>query len=384
MNEKKLDHKDIAGFRSDFEALEHEIRKSVIGYGEHIRLVLAAFFAGGHVLLQGVPGIGKTHLVKTLARALGLQFSRIQFTPDLMPADIVGTDMLVEHGGGGRKMEFRQGPVFTNILLADEINRATPKTQSALLEAMAEQQVTVGGQTRKLEAPFFVMATQNPIEMEGTYSLPEAQLDRFFFKVLLPDPKEEELGKIVELTTGAVPYETLTATVLAKQQALEWWQQEAGSRAGEAMPSLPEEKELTDAQQTKLRHLRRERVEHMRKVVRGVLINPRAKDYALQIILATHEASAHKRPKFFGAAKAESSGPKKYIQYGASPRGAQALILAAKVFALLDNRPHAVEKDVKRAVLPALRHRIILGFAAEAESKDPDQLLNDILAQLKA
>ncbi len=384
MNEKKLDHKDIAEFRSDFEALEQEIKKSVIGYDEIIRLVLTAFFAGGHVLLQGVPGIGKTHLVKTLARVLGLKFSRIQFTPDLMPADIVGTDMLFEHEGGGRRMAFRPGPVFAHILLADEINRATPKTQSALLEAMAEQQVTVGGQTRKLEIPFFVMATQNPIEMEGTYSLPEAQLDRFFFKLLLPDPKEEELGKIVELTTGAVPYETLTSTVLARRQALEWWQQEAGSRAGEAMPSMPEESELTDEQQAKLRSLRRERVEHMRKVVRGVLINPKAKDYALQIIMATHEASAHKRTKFFGAAKGEASGLKKYIQYGASPRGAQTLILAAKVFALLEGRPHAVQEDVKRVALPALRHRIILGFAAEAESKDPDQLLNDMMEQLKA
>ncbi|MBM3264818.1 MAG: AAA family ATPase [candidate division Zixibacteria bacterium] len=225
--ERRLDQKDIAVFRREFEPVEAEIRKSVVGYATLIRHALIAFFADGHVLLEGVPSVGKTHLVKTLARVLGLSFARILFTPDLMLADIVGTDLLMEDPQGGRRMEFRPGPVFTHVLLADEINRAMPKTQSALLEAMAEHQVTSGGKTRPLDPPFFVMATQNPLEMERTYPLPEAQVDRFFFKLFVPYPGKDELSGIIDLTTGASAYEGLTEASLAKTAIRGWWMQES-------------------------------------------------------------------------------------------------------------------------------------------------------------
>ena len=303
--------------------VRHEISKAIVGQSEVVEGVLTALLAGGHVLLEGAPGLGKTLLVRTLGRVVALSYSRIQFTPDLMPADVIGTGVLQEDSSGRKSLDFQPGPVFANLLLADEINRATPRTQSALLEAMQEKQVTVAGVTHVLQEPFFVMATQNPLEMEGTYPLPEAQLDRFFFKLRVPFPRREELSEILDRTTQ-------------------------------------EERES-------IQHvLTREEVLEMRHIVRMVPLAPHVREYAVQLVLATH-------PENPGGGLS-----KKYIRYGSSPRGAQALILGGKVRALLDGRFNVSQDDIRALLLPALRHRILLNFEAQADSRTPDDLLEEI------
>jgi len=315
-------------FRSDFEVLRAEIAKMIVGLEEVVQGVLACLLADGHALLEGVPGLGKTLLVRTLAQCVDLKFSRIQFTPDLMPADVVGTNIIVESPGGGKEFRFQAGPVFANIILADEINRATPKTQSAMLEAMQEHSVTVAGTMRKLQEPFFVLATQNPIEMEGTYPLPEAQLDRFMFKLLVGYPSLEQLGVIMDRTTGA---------------------------------AIPQVSPVLDSA----------RVLEMRQVVREVPIAPHVREYALNIVLATHPGSP-----------AATEMTNRFVRYGASPRAAQALILAGKVFALLDGRFNVSFDDVRKAAPAALRHRILLNFEGQAEGASTDAITAGILEQL--
>jgi MoxR-like ATPase len=297
---------------------------------EIIEGVLTCLLADGHALLEGVPGLGKTLLVRTLAQSLDLKFSRIQFTPDLMPADVEGTNIIVESPGGGREFRFEAGPIFGNIILADEVNRASPKTQSALLEAMQEHSVTVAGVMRKLTAPFFVLATQNPIEMEGTYPLPEAQLDRFLFKLLVSYPSLEQLGAIVDRTTGAAM--PTVSPVLAAPRLLE-----------------------------------------LRALVRDVPIAPHVREYALNLILGTHPGSP-----------AASDMTNRYVRYGASPRGAQALILAGKVAALLDGRYHVSFDDIARAAPAALRHRVLLSFEGQAENVSPDAIVANLVEHLAA
>jgi MoxR-like ATPase len=302
--------------------------------------VLTALFTGGHVLLEGVPGLGKTLLIRTLAAALRLKFSRIQFTPDLMPADITGTTVVVEipqpGGRTDRRFNFQPGPIFAQMVLADEINRATPKTQSALLEAMQERSVTVGGVTHTLERPFFVMATQNPLEQEGTYPLPEAQLDRFFFKVLVGYSSREEMSEIVNRTTAGV--EASVEPVLSGEQ-----------------------------------------IEAYQALVRRAAVAAHVQDYAVRAVMSTHP-----RP-----AGSTESGPSfatpmvnKYVRVGASPRAAQALVLAGKCQALLDGRAAVSVDDIRKMALPALRHRIILNFEAEAEGLTTDAVIENILATL--
>ena len=319
----------IQDFQDTFRAVRHEIARAVVGHDDVIDVILAGLFAGGHVLIEGVPGTGKTLIVRTLAEALALRFSRIQFTVDLMPADITGTRVVRETPDGRRTFEFVPGPVFTHVLLADEINRATPKTQSALLEAMAEQQVTVAGDTHVLPSPFFVLATLNPIEMEGTYQLPEAQLDRFLFKVRLDYPSQEELERILALTTSA---ETVTVRPVLDP---------------ETAPA---------------------RVEALRHVVRRVLVAPHVERYVASLIRLTLPAA--------GA----DPEVRRWVAYGASPRGGQALLLGAKVHALLDGRPHVAISDVDRVVRAALQHRLVMSFAAETEGIDPDAVIERVLA----
>ena len=316
------------GFRSDFEVLRAEIAKMIVGLEDVVQGVLACLLADGHALLEGVPGLGKTLLVRTLAQCLDLKFSRIQFTPDLMPADVVGTNIIVESPGGGKEFRFQAGPVFANIILADEVNRATPKTQSAMLEAMQEHSVTVAGTMRKLQEPFFVLATQNPIEMEGTYPLPEAQLDRFMFKLLVGYPSLEQLGVIMDRTTGG---------------------------------AIPQVSPVLDGA----------RVLEMRQVVREVPIASHVREYALNIVLATHPGSP-----------AATEMTNRFVRYGASPRAAQALILAGKVFALLDGRFNVSFDDIRKAAPAALRHRILLNFEGQAEGVSTDAITAEILEQL--
>ena len=313
-------------FHEVFSSLELEVKKVIVGHDDVIRKVLIAFFAGGHVLLEGVPGLGKTLLVKSLSRALGLSFKRVQFTPYLMPSDIVGTQMLTE-GDGRREFQFRKGPIFAQVILADEINRATPKTQSAVLEAMEERQVTVFGETYGLESPFIVLATQNPIELEGTYPLPEAQLDRFLFKLVVSSPAPAELKEILHRTTGTDHPE-----------------------AGQA---------LSDNGATV--------VEEMKSLLRQVLIAPPIEDYVVRLVHATQPASQ----------KGENSIPevKNFLRFGASPRGAQSIILGAKGNALVNGRVHVSYEDIEAVLYPALRHRLILSFQAEAENVATDQIL---------
>jgi MoxR-like ATPase len=318
---------EIADFRDTFRRILTEMRKMMVGQDDILEGVLVAFFAGGHVLLEGVPGLGKTMLVRTLAETVNLRFARVQFTPDLMPADIVGTNMIVEDEQGRKSFEFQRGPVFANILLADEINRATPKTQSALLEAMQERHVTVGGTQHVLDEPFLVLATQNPLEMEGTYPLPEAQLDRFFFKLLVRYPSSDDLHTILDRTT------TLASPGIAKV--------------------------LDDAH----------RMIALRDVVRQVPLTREVQAQAIHLVMATHPENKEASPL-----------AKRFVRYGASPRGAQALILAGKIFALLDGRYHVARADINRAALPALRHRILMNFEGEAEGKTSDEVIAEILA----
>ncbi|HZW11146.1 MAG TPA: AAA family ATPase [Phycisphaerales bacterium] len=324
-------------FRADYGAVKAEIAKAVVGHVEVVDGVLTCLFTGGHALLEGVPGIGKTLLVRTLAAALRLDFSRVQFTPDLMPADITGTTVVHEaevEGRTRREFRFQPGPIFAQIVLADEINRATPKTQSALLEAMQEHSVTAGGVTHRLPAPFFVMATQNPIEQEGTYPLPEAQLDRFFFKLLVGYSARAELAEVLERTT-------------------------TGKRV-EIRPAL-------DA----------ERIERYQQLVRRAAIAPHVRDYAVRLVLATHP-----RDSRYGGGVFATPLVNEFVRVGASPRAAQALELAAKCRALLEGRAAASIDDIRGAALSALRHRIILNFEGEAEGMTTDAIVENIAATL--
>jgi MoxR-like ATPase len=315
-------------FRGVYTSLTREIAKVVVGHEEIVRGVLICLFSGGHALLEGVPGLGKTLLIKTLSETLDLRFSRIQFTPDLMPADIIGTNIVVETPGGGRHFTFQPGALFGQIVLADEVNRATPKTQSALLEAMQELSVTVGGVHHALARPFFVLATQNPIEMEGTYPLPEAQLDRFLLKLKVKYPSAAELTEIVERTTK---------------------------------PQTDLVQKVTDGPE----------VEAMKALVREVPIAQPVKEFVTHLVLAT-------RPDHPGA----PDMVRRFVRYGSSPRGAQALVLGGKVQALIDGRFNVSFEDVRAALLPSLRHRLILSFEGEAEGVDPDQILEDVLSRV--
>jgi MoxR-like ATPase len=316
-------------FRRAYARAHMQIGKVIVGHSEIVHGVLTCLFVGGHALLEGVPGLGKTLLVRTLSQALHLAFSRIQFTPDLMPADIIGTTIISEAGDGRRAFTFQPGPIFAQMVLADEINRATPKTQSALLEAMQEKQVTVGGTIHKLQEPFFVMATQNPLEQEGTYPLPEAQLDRFFFKLLVKYSGREEMATILDRTTRN-----------------EW----------------PQPEQVMDGPE----------IQRWQQLVRETLIAPPVQDYAIRLVLATHPQGE------FAAAEAN-----KYIRCGASPRGAQAMVLGAKVRALLEGRYNVSFEDVRKVYLPALRHRILLNFEAQAENIPADAVLQEILKGVK-
>ena len=314
----------IDRFRGDFEKVRAEIAKAIVGHDSVVEGTLICLFANGHVLLEGVPGLGKTLLIRTLSQALQLKFSRIQFTPDLMPADVTGTTIVVE-GDHGRDFQFRKGPIFAQIVLADEINRATPKTQSALLEAMQERSVTVGGVSHQLEKPFLVMATQNPIEQEGTYPLPEAQLDRFFFKLLLGYSSREELATILERTTTG---------------------------------ASPEIHAVLDA----------ETILHHQKLVRRVRVEPVVQDFAVRLTLATHPKGNFATPLV-----------NRFLRFGASPRAAQTLVLAGKVRALLAGRPFVNADDIKAVALPALRHRVMTNFEAEAEGKGVDEIVQNLI-----
>jgi MoxR-like ATPase len=312
-------------FRHAYNRVKAEIGKVIVGHEEIVHGVLTCLFVGGHALLEGVPGLGKTLLVRTLSDAVSLDFNRIQFTPDLMPADIIGTNVVMESPDGRRVFEFQRGPIFAQIILADEINRATPKTQSALLEAMQEHSVTVGGTVHRLKEPFFVMATQNPIEQEGTYPLPEAQLDRFLFKLVVGYSTREELAIVLDRTTR---------------------------------DEKPRAEKVIDG----------ETLLKLQQLAREVIIAPHVQDYAIRLALATHPE---------GPFAAEVTN--QYIRWGTSPRGVQTLVLAAKVRALLDARYNVSFEDLRRVYLPSLRHRVLLNFEAQAEGVDPDDVLLKVL-----
>jgi MoxR-like ATPase len=320
----------VQEFVTAFEGLRAEVEKVIVGHREIINHVLVGMFAGGHVLLEGVPGLGKTLLVKTLSESLELSFARIQFTPDLMPADIIGTNIIVEDAEGRKHFQFQPGPIFAHVVLADEINRATPKTQSALLEGMQEASVTVGGASRPLPAPFFVLATQNPIEMEGTYPLPEAQLDRFLLKLRVRYPAIEELNAIIDRTTHARPINV--ERVMSGDKVLAF-----------------------------------------RELIREVPVASHVRDFASGIVMATH-------PQWADAPEIT----RRFVRYGASPRGAQALVLGAKVRALAEGRYNVSVEDLKTLAAPALRHRVILNFEGEAEGVDVDNLVAQIIEGVEA
>jgi MoxR-like ATPase len=324
----KLDQDSLDRYAGVAEEIESAVARRIAGQPDLIRQTLVGLLAEGHVLLEGVPGLGKTELVKAFSEAIGVAFSRVQFTPDLMPADIVGTQVLSEDASGHRRFEYQHGPVFTNLLLADEINRATPKTQAALLEAMQERHVTVAGATRPLPRPFLVLATQNPIELEGTYPLPEAQLDRFMFKVTVNPPTAEVLEEILRRTTiGTVPEIPHVADI------------EAITSMIAITPQLP---------------------------VASHLIR-----YAAQIIEATHPHGDTASPPV-----------KRYVRWGSSPRGAQAIMLAGKAVALIDGRPHVTAEDIRWAAPAALRHRLVLGYEATAEGVRADAIIDELLHEV--
>ncbi len=321
--------KQCREFREMFDSLRTEVAKVIVGHEDIVENVLICIFCGGHVLLEGVPGLGKTLLVRTLSDVFSLDFRRIQFTPDLMPADIIGTNMVMEDADTGRRQfQFQHGPIFGQIILADEINRATPKTQSAMLEAMQEHSVTSGGQVRKLPEPFMVLATQNPIEQEGTYPLPEAQLDRFFFKLLVPYSNRNELKGIVDRTTAG---------------------------------HTPQAKSVIDAA----------RIMEAQDLAKHVAIAEHVQDYAIRLVLATHPQ---------GEFAADITN--RFVRFGSSPRGVQSLVLSGKVRAMLDERYHVSFSDIQTSVLPALRHRILLNFEGQAEGVTSDDILTEILKKV--
>jgi MoxR-like ATPase len=320
----------IEQFQARFLGITREVGRRIVGHEDIVSLTVTSLLAGGHVLLEGIPGVGKTSLVHTLADVLHLSFSRIQFTPDLMPADIVGTNIVQEGAHGGTAFEFQPGPIFANVVLADEINRATPKTQSALLEAMQDVSVSVGRTTHRLDEPFFVLATQNPLEMEGTYPLPEAQLDRFFFKLKVLYPREESMHDILERTTGG------SGTPV--------------SRIVDAATIL-----------------------EMRQIARAVPIARPVQSYAIRLTLGTHPDSPYATPMV-----------KRYVRYGASPRAAQTLVLAAKIVALNRGQAFVSPDDVRAVALPALRHRLLLNFEGEADEVSTDVIVNELLNSVTA
>ncbi len=320
----------IEAFQAQYSSITAELGKVIVGHRGVIEEVMICLLSGGHALLEGVPGLGKTLLVRTLAEALDVQFSRIQFTPDLMPADITGTNIVVGDATGGKRFEFQAGPIFANLILADEINRATPKTQSAVLEAMAEQTVSVSRTTHQLPAPFMILATQNPLEMEGTYPLPEAQLDRFMLKILLQSPPAEELVTILDQTTGS---QTPSAAPVAAGQ----------------------------------------NIIDMRQTVRQVEAASEVTRYIADIVLATSPDS-----------DLAPEAARKYVRYGSSPRGAQSILLAAKVRALINGRANIAMSDVKKSAPSALRHRLILSFEGQADSITTDDVIAEVLDTVKA
>ncbi|MFC1892078.1 AAA family ATPase [Thermodesulfobacteriota bacterium] len=315
--------------KKNFELVSNELSKVIVGQKELIQNLFICLLCGGHALIEGVPGLGKTLIVKTLSQVLNLKYSRIQFTPDLMPADILGTNIVNEDEKGKRYFDFYKGPIFGQIILADEINRATPKSQSALLEAMQEQRVTVFGTEYPLNPPFIVLATQNPLEMEGTYPLPEAQIDRFFFKLMVSYPDQKELSEIIDKTTEN--YEPDLKKSLGSDSILE-----------------------------------------MRNLVKQVPIASHVKDYAIKLLLASHPDD-----------KDATEYVKNYVRYGASPRGVQSLVLAGKVRALINGRYNVAFEDIKEVAVPALRHRIILNLRGEAEGIDPDNIIEDIVNRVE-
>jgi MoxR-like ATPase len=320
--------KRAAQFADRYKTVYKQLGRVIVGHNDIVHGIMTCLFVGGHCLLEGVPGLGKTLLVRTLAQTLDLDFSRIQFTPDLMPADILGTNMIVEDQVGHREFQFQKGPIFTQICLADEINRATPKTQSALLEAMQERSISIAGEVYQLKPPFFVMATQNPIEQEGTYPLPEAQLDRFFFKLVVGYSSRDELNTIIDRTTKGM---NIQADKVMDGEEIVQWQQ----------------------------------------LVREVILAPHVQDYIARLTLATHPDGPFAVPI-----------TNQYLRWGSSPRGAQTLALASKVRALLSGRYNVSFEDVRRVFLPAMRHRVILNFEAEAEGIDPDKILLEVLQKV--